>query len=62
MTRASDIPAPAQRWFSWGRLKQMVRKEMKQLVREQPWLESEPIGGIACAPHAAGRPRGSGPG
>jgi len=34
MTRANAVPASARRWFSWGRLKQMVRKEMKQLVRD----------------------------
>jgi ABC-2 type transport system permease protein len=38
MTRAIDsaaaAPAPARRWFSWGRLTQMVKKEMKQLVRD----------------------------
>jgi ABC-2 type transport system permease protein len=37
MTRANETaaaPAPAQRWFSWGRLKQMVKKEMLQLVRD----------------------------
>ena len=42
MTRATEntAPAPAQRWFSWGRLRQMVRKEMKQVVRDP---KSRPI-------------------
>ena len=42
MTRAIEnaAPAPAQRWFSWGRLRQMVKKEMKQLVRDP---KSRPI-------------------
>jgi ABC-2 type transport system permease protein len=42
MTRASGstVPAPASRWFSLGRLKQMVKKEMKQLVRDP---KSRPI-------------------
>jgi ABC-2 type transport system permease protein len=42
MTRANEIsaPAPAQRRFSWGRLKQMVKKEAKQLVRDP---KSRPI-------------------
>jgi ABC-2 type transport system permease protein len=42
MTPASDVTAPAapRRWFSWSRLKQMVRKEMKQLVRDP---KSRPI-------------------
>jgi ABC-2 type transport system permease protein len=42
MTRASGCSAlaPAQRWFSWGRLKQMIKKESKQLVRDP---KSRPI-------------------
>lgn len=42
MTRATEVavPAPARRWFSWGRLKHMVRKELKQLVRDP---KSRPI-------------------
>src|SRR5215204_4910575 len=42
MTRASGCSAlaPAQRWFSWGRLKQMIKKEAKQLVRDP---KSRPI-------------------
>jgi ABC-2 type transport system permease protein len=42
MTRANGNAAlaPVRRWFSWGRLKQMVRKEMKQLVRDP---KSRPI-------------------
>jgi len=40
MTRANDVPAPAPRWFSWGRLRQMVRKEMRQVVRDP---KSRPI-------------------
>jgi len=42
MTRANESTAPARarRWFSWGRLRQMVRKEMKQLVRDP---KSRPI-------------------
>jgi drug efflux transport system permease protein len=42
MTRANETaaPAPAQRWFSWGRLKQMVKKETKQLVLDP---KSRPI-------------------
>ena len=42
MTRATEVavPAAARRWFSWGRLKQMVRKEMKQMVRDP---KSRPI-------------------
>ena len=31
---------PRERWFSWGRLRQMVRKEMKQVVRDP---KSRPI-------------------
>ena len=31
---------PRERWFSWSRLKQMVRKEMKQVVRDP---KSRPI-------------------
>jgi len=27
-------PAPTRRWFSWGRLKQMIKKETLQLVRD----------------------------
>ena len=40
MTRAAEVPAPARRWFSWARLKQMVKKEMKQTVRDP---KSRPI-------------------
>jgi len=42
MTRANEnaAPAPARRWFSWRRLRQMVRKEMKQVVRDP---KSRPI-------------------
>ena len=40
MTRATVVPAPARRWFSWARLKQMVKKEMKQTVRDP---KSRPI-------------------
>ena len=41
MTRAKEAaPAPARRWFSWGRLKQMIKKETKQLVRDP---KSRPI-------------------
>ena len=35
----NDI-GPRERWFSWGRLRQMVRKEMKQVVRDP---KSRPI-------------------
>ena len=42
MTRANEtaVPAPARTWFSWERLKQMVKKETKQLVRDP---KSRPI-------------------
>ena len=40
MTRAKEHTGPARKWFSWGRLKHMVKKEMKQTLRDP---KSRPI-------------------
>jgi len=42
MMRVDEMaaPAPTRRWFSWGRLKQMIKKETLQLVRDP---KSRPI-------------------